>query len=95
MRKTNGIITVCLALLSLIVWVYTCYQGYMIRTGGDYSLHKYPARFATALSAASCVGWVLVTWQGARGDGETRCRKCRYILRGLSQPTCPECGTPI
>lgn len=25
----------------------------------------------------------------------TRCRKCRHILRGLSQPRCPECGEPI
>lgn len=27
--------------------------------------------------------------------GETRCRKCRHILRGLSEPRCPECGEPI
>jgi len=26
---------------------------------------------------------------------ETRCRRCRYELRGLSQPQCPECGEPI
>lgn len=29
------------------------------------------------------------------GEGETRCRKCRYILKGLSAPRCPECGEPI
>ena len=28
-------------------------------------------------------------------DGETRCRKCDYILRGLTKPICPECGEPI
>ena len=27
--------------------------------------------------------------------GETRCRKCGYILRGLSEPRCSECGEPI
>ena len=27
--------------------------------------------------------------------GHSRCRKCRYILRGLSEPRCPECGEPI
>lgn len=27
--------------------------------------------------------------------GETRCRKCRYILKGLKDPRCPECGEPI
>ena len=25
----------------------------------------------------------------------TRCRKCQYILHGLSAPRCPECGEPI
>lgn len=28
-------------------------------------------------------------------DNETRCRKCRYILRGISEPRCPECGERI
>ena len=26
---------------------------------------------------------------------ETRCRKCGYILRGISEPRCPECGERI
>jgi predicted Zn-ribbon and HTH transcriptional regulator len=26
---------------------------------------------------------------------ETRCRKCGYILRGLREPRCPECGEHI
>ena len=26
---------------------------------------------------------------------ETRCRKCNYILRGLTEPRCPECGERI
>ena len=26
---------------------------------------------------------------------ETRCRKCDYILRGLTEPRCPECGEGI
>lgn len=28
-------------------------------------------------------------------DDETRCRKCRYILRGITEPRCPECGERI
>ena len=27
--------------------------------------------------------------------GETRCRRCGYILRGLTEPRCPECGEGI
>jgi hypothetical protein len=28
-------------------------------------------------------------------DNETRCRKCNYILRGITEPRCPECGERI
>ena len=27
--------------------------------------------------------------------GETRCRRCNHILRGLSEPRCPECGEMV
>ncbi len=30
-----------------------------------------------------------------RDDGETRCRRCGYILKGLSKPECSECGEVI
>ena len=30
-----------------------------------------------------------------REVSETRCRKCEYILRGLREPICPECGERI
>ncbi len=29
------------------------------------------------------------------GDNETRCRRCGYILRGITEPRCPECGERI
>jgi uncharacterized paraquat-inducible protein A len=28
-------------------------------------------------------------------DGELHCRRCNHILRGLSEPRCPECGEAI
>jgi len=28
-------------------------------------------------------------------DPETRCRKCGYILRGITEPRCSECGEKI
>jgi hypothetical protein len=31
----------------------------------------------------------------ASPDRETRCRKCGYILRGITEPRCPECGERI
>lgn len=40
---------------------------------------------------------LLTRFTGARAeeDGETRCRNCGYILRGLSEPTCSECGERV
>ena len=29
------------------------------------------------------------------GEMETRCRKCQHILRGITEPRCPECGERI
>ena len=28
-------------------------------------------------------------------DAETRCRKCGYILQGISEPRCPDCAERI
>ena len=28
-------------------------------------------------------------------ESETRCRTCDYILRGITEPRCPECGERI
>jgi hypothetical protein len=44
------------------------------------------------------VAYVLLTrFTGGRveEDRETRCRNCGYILRGLREPTCSECGEQI
>jgi hypothetical protein len=39
---------------------------------------------------------LLTRWFGpVTDDGETHCRKCDHILRGLSAPRCPECGEAI
>ncbi len=37
---------------------------------------------------------VLIVAQRHR-DPETRCRNCGYILRGIPEPRCPECGERI
>ena len=31
----------------------------------------------------------------ATPDGHTCCGKCGYILKGLTEPRCPECGERI
>lgn len=44
----------------------------------------------------SGVAVVVACLKGARLDTEhLRCLKCGYILKGLSEPRCPECGQAI
>jgi hypothetical protein len=40
---------------------------------------------------------VLVVWLWPRlaPDGHTRCGNCGHILKGLTEPRCPECGQVI
>ncbi len=37
-------------------------------------------------------GWLFFGKAGTARPDETRCRKCGYILRGITEPRCPECG---
>jgi len=37
----------------------------------------------------------LTRWLRVAQDNETRCRKCGYILRGITEPRCSECGERI
>lgn len=47
-------------------------------------------------SSLSLAGFVVLTRIG-RGtpDGHTRCGSCGYILKGLTEPRCSECGVAI
>ena len=45
-----------------------------------------------ALIAACTFAKLSKRYGKARADGESRCRRCGYILRGLSEPRCSECG---
>lgn len=43
-----------------------------------------------------CVYGLLTGRYGPKAhDRETRCRECEYILRGITEPRCPECGERI
>ncbi len=90
MRRINEIITSGLTALSVVAWGWVLFQAW--RT---WSVPTVYIVFPIAVTACACVGWMLLTIAYVRGDGETRCRKCNHILRGLSEPRCPECGEPI
>lgn len=49
-----------------------------------------------ALLALVSYGLLGLVIRGRRSHvTETRCRACGYILRGISEPRCPECGERI
>jgi hypothetical protein len=47
-----------------------------------------------AIATLGVYTW-LTRYDSIAADGEFHCRKCGYVLRGLSEPRCPECGEPI
>lgn len=52
--------------------------------------------FGTSTAIASVGTYSLLTRLGSRQfDQDLHCRRCAHILRGLSEPRCPECGEPI
>jgi hypothetical protein len=94
MRKTNKIITIVLAVVAAVAWLPNAIYPFF----GFANLQWYPeisVPYSVTISAAACFGWLLLFLSERRGDNETRCRKCNYILRGLSEPRCPECGERI
>lgn len=48
-----------------------------------------------ALLALATYGLLTIFLVRPSRDDETRCRKCGYILRGITEPRCPECGERI
>ena len=99
LRSASVRVTIALGILALLTWLQGWWNGARPggpQFGGDGLSHiTFPRAMATVLSCCACVGWVLITAMDARSIGEPRCRKCRYILHGLSEPRCPECGEPI
>lgn len=95
MRKINAAITIVLSVLAAINWMAVYYDAFTYVMSFDLTTHFYPALSAVVLSVGAITGWVLMNVGSAQFDGETRCRKCRHILRGISEPRCPECGTNI
>jgi hypothetical protein len=55
----------------------------------------YYALHAILLAPVPLTLTVLRAQPEVRADQECRCRQCGYVLRGLREPRCPECGEAI
>lgn len=94
MRRINNFITLGTASAAMFFWLLgvllPAFGFYPIMMNTDLLL---PA--AIGFTFVACVGWVMI-WLEATGRVDmTRCRKCNHILRGLTEPRCPECGEAI
>ena len=90
LRRTNTTITVILGCMAMLAWGFTGYGAWV-----RYSVPAMYPVISVAITLCACLGWILITIADIRRDTYTRCRQCDHILRGLSEPRCPECGTPI
>lgn len=69
---------------------------HMIDTGIAFRIEENVVFFLPGAAVAlSTYGILTALFGGAHRDSETRCRKCGYILRGITEPRCPECSERI
>ena len=87
MRKANLMITVALAVVAVLGWVRYFLLGSPFH-------HSSMNLLLGSVTVCACLGWIMLSPTRPR-DKEPRCRKCQYILRGLTEPRCPECGERI
>ena len=77
---------------------FAMYAGFMVF--GPYSTGWYVAPivfFPSVFLAGPTITTVFLCALTPREsrDGHTRCGKCGYILKGLTEPRCSECGERI
>ncbi len=69
--------------------------AYVLRSPGSILYSIMLLTYYAALTASG-VSFVVACFKDARKDIEhLRCLNCGYILKGLSEPRCPECGQKI
>lgn len=95
MSRVNAIATCTCAAAAALAWAVLFVRIGTSMINPSMTPYYYYMVAAIVFSGVTCVGWVLTCWTYHRGDDETRCRKCRHILRGLTEPRCPECGESI
>jgi hypothetical protein len=63
-----------------------------------YAFGRWPSLISVVTSSPPILYYMLLTRRlGPQPPvpGESLCRRCAYILRGLREPRCPECGEAI
>jgi len=100
----RGLISVVIAALitNLFVLVMNTWGGFRAFAKWD-TWYDIPGCITGTLihsfAAINCIGiyaYLTVRFPPKKeANNETRCRKCGYILRGITEPRCSECGEKI
>ena len=81
---------------SMAGWFWFCLQFLLQEVTRDIPTFMQSLLVFVSLPLASAVSAFVCVWPSEqKGSLETRCRNCGHILRGLTEPRCPECGEPI
>ncbi len=98
---SSGALAIVLTCVLGMRFVYFMDRSIQIARGMSRTLGHRRTAFVLGMLAPmvfvlACYG-ILTRYFGPRvpRDGETRCHRCQYILRGISEPRCPECGERI
>lgn len=76
-------------------------EDHVIPDGSTYRVARetvwYTVMRHAVIPASTLVALLTCVFLGRerRPDGETHCRRCDHILRGISSPRCSECGEQI
>ena len=88
----GGIAYVIAHILNEYIWIwFGAYETFFWDYFFTAIFFELPFYFMAAITASVVFNFVLRPVD----DNETRCRKCGYILKGISEPKCSECGEQI
>jgi hypothetical protein len=94
-RATIAVAISLLTFLGLRYLIFDLYFTYATPNAAEYKAITISTDVLYAVVVLSVCRILTYRYGPKHIDSETRCRKCGYILRGISEPRCPECGERI
>ncbi|MHC4444887.1 MAG: hypothetical protein ACYTF1_20420 [Planctomycetota bacterium] len=95
-RATIAVVVACIGTLLLHKLIFKAFGGFLFPAIPKLAL-LYWFSFTIPAAVLSLVVYTTLTrrYGPEAPDNETHCRKCGYILKGITEPRCPECGEKI
>lgn len=93
-RRIDVYTRACFGLCQGIILIFTCSNFWSLHTRFEETVFAAWAILTTIYTGmfAAVTHAIAIS---AKADVPGQCSKCGYLLRGLTVPRCPECGTPF